>query len=48
VTTLPDTGAGPNDERNSLIGVLGLGAAALFAAKQLRDDPEGAEQPAER
>jgi hypothetical protein len=49
VTTLPDTGAGPNDERNSLLGVLGLGAAAaLFAAKQLRDDTDQTEQPAEQ
>jgi hypothetical protein len=41
VTTLPATGAGPNDERNDLLGVLGLGAAAaLFAAKTLRNDRE--------
>ena len=41
VTTLPATGAGSNDERNSLLGVTALGAAAaLLAAKKLRETPE--------
>ena len=41
VTTLPATGAGPNDERNSLLGATALGAAAaLYAAKKLRETPE--------
>jgi len=45
VTTLPATGAGPSDERNSLLGVTALGAAAaLYAAKKMRDTPEGSTQ----
>jgi hypothetical protein len=48
VTTLPATGAGPNDERNNLLGVAALGAAAaLFAAKTLRDGQESSEEPVE-
>ncbi len=44
VTSLPATGAGPNDERNTLLGAAALGAAAaLYAAKQLRDDQEASE-----
>ncbi len=38
VTSLPATGAGPNDERNGLFGAAALGAAAAFvAAKKLRE-----------
>jgi hypothetical protein len=41
VTTLPATGAGPNDDRNGVLGVSALGAAAaLFAAAKLRDDED--------
>jgi hypothetical protein len=45
VTTLPATGAGPNDERNGLLGATALGAAAaLYAAKKMRETPEGSTQ----
>jgi LPXTG-motif cell wall-anchored protein len=39
VSTLPATGAGDASESGSLFGAAALGAAAaLYAAKKLRDD----------
>ena len=46
-STLPATGAGPSDERNSLLGAAALGAAAIFAAKKMRDDRAISEAPTE-
>ncbi len=46
VTSLPATGAGPNDERNNLLGATALGAAAaILAAKKLRETPGEASTP---
>jgi hypothetical protein len=48
VSTLPATGAGPSDERNDLLGAAALGAAAaLFAAKKLRDEQDMSETASE-
>jgi len=38
VSSLPATGAGPNDQRNNLLGAVALGgAAAVLAARKLRE-----------
>ncbi len=47
-STLPATGAGPSDERNNLLGITALGAAAaLYAAKKMRDEQGISEAPTE-
>jgi LPXTG-motif cell wall-anchored protein len=41
VTTLPATGAGESSDSSGILGAAALGAAAaLYAAKKMRETPE--------